>query len=185
VSFYLFPFCRPRSPSQTTESLLYYRVLYLIIPEFHRNNGAYQTVYRSCAPITTGLECFSRQDPYDSARCIYQRQDSRQCQKAESHRLACQVMMQFAREVIFANSAERRIATICRSATDIVEHRCLIIIVRLRGHTASVRSRPDQTISMINLEHWFQFNSCDSSSRLLSLITRRSSACPDGPLRGA
>jgi hypothetical protein len=49
VSFYLFPFCRPRSPSQTTESLLYYRVLYLIIPEVHRNNGACQTVYRSCA----------------------------------------------------------------------------------------------------------------------------------------
>ena len=98
------------------------------------------------------LECFSRQDPYDSACCIYQRQDSRQCQKAESHRLAYQVMMQFAREVIFANGAERRLATICPSATDIVEHRCLIIIVRLRRHTASVRSGSDQTISMINLE---------------------------------
>jgi hypothetical protein len=47
VSFYLFPFCRPRSPSQTTESLRYYRVFYLIIPEAHRNNGARQTVYRS------------------------------------------------------------------------------------------------------------------------------------------
>ena len=54
--FYLFPFCRPRSPSQTTESLLYYRVLYLIIPEVHRNNGACQTVYRSCALITTGFQ---------------------------------------------------------------------------------------------------------------------------------
>jgi hypothetical protein len=52
VSFYLFPFCRPRSPSQTTESLLYYRVLYLIIPEVHRNNGACQTSMRSGAMLT-------------------------------------------------------------------------------------------------------------------------------------
>ena len=101
------------------------------------------------------LECSSRQDPYDSACCIYQRQDSRQCQKAESYRLAYQVMMQFAREVIFANGAERRLATISPSATDIVEHRCLITIVRLRGHTASAPSGPDQTMSMIKLEHWF------------------------------
>lgn len=105
--------------------------------------------------VSPELECFSRQDPYDRACCIYQRQDSRQCQKAESYRLAYQVMMQFAREVIFANSAERRLATICPSATEIVEHRCLITIVRLRGHTASAPSVPDQTILMIKLEHWF------------------------------
>src|SRR4029077_8905825 len=34
----------------------YYRVLYLIIPEVHRNNGACQTVYRSCALITTRFQ---------------------------------------------------------------------------------------------------------------------------------
>jgi hypothetical protein len=42
VSFYLFPFYRPRSPSQTTESLLYYRLLYLIIPEVIGINEAIQ-----------------------------------------------------------------------------------------------------------------------------------------------
>ena len=52
MSFYLFPFCRPRSPSQTTESLQYYRVLYLIIPEVHRNKGACQTSMRSGAMLT-------------------------------------------------------------------------------------------------------------------------------------
>ena len=40
----LIPTYHPCTFLWSTESLLYYRVLYLIIPEVHRNNGACQTV---------------------------------------------------------------------------------------------------------------------------------------------
>src|SRR4029077_6347728 len=76
VSFYLFPFCRPRSPSQTTESLLYYRVLYLIIPEVHRNNGTCRTVYRSCA-LTSSSSAARSEGAGDYLLQYFNHQDGR------------------------------------------------------------------------------------------------------------
>ena len=67
--------------------------------------------------------------------------------------------MRFAREIIPANSAKRRLAITSTSTIDIIERRCLIIIVRLLGHTAGARSDPDRPMSMISLEYWFHVNS--------------------------
>ena len=61
-------------------------------------------------------------------------------------------------------SMERRFAILYRSATDIVERRCLVIKVRFgepMTHTRSVRAR---SISMINLEYRFHANSSEFRS---------------------
>jgi len=68
-------------------------------------------------------------------------------------------MMCFAREVIPANSAEGQLAITYTLTTDIIERRCLVIIVCFRDYVAGARSEPDQTISMINLEYWLHVNS--------------------------
>jgi hypothetical protein len=50
--------------------------------------------------------------PHDGACSIHQRQDAREHQQAESYRFACEVMMRFAREIITAESVERRFAIV-------------------------------------------------------------------------
>ena len=66
--------------------------------------------------------------------------------------------MRFAREVIPAESMERRFAILYRLATDIVECRYLVIKVRLGGPTTHSRSVRARSISMINLEYRFHAN---------------------------
>ena len=70
--------------------------------------------------------------------------------------------MRFAREIIPADSAKRRLVIACTSTADIIERRYLVIIVRLLGHMAGARSEPDRPMSMISLEYWFHVNSLPS-----------------------
>src|SRR6266404_5670291 len=107
-----------------------------------------------------------RADQFHDGVCsIEQRQHGRHREQEKSRGLGREVLIRFPREVISANSMKGRFAGTCASATDIVGHRCLIVIVRLGGattHACSVRAR---SISMINLEYRFHANS--SEFRLL------------------
>ena len=66
-------------------------------------------------------------------------------------------MMRFALEIIPANSAELRLAIAYISIVDIIERRCLVIIVRLPEPMGGARRRSGQEIS-ISLEYWFHVN---------------------------
>ena len=101
---------------------------------------------------------------HDGVCSIEQRQHGRHHEQEKSRGLGREVLMRFAREVIPAESMERRFAILYRPATDIVERRCLVIKVRFgepMTHTRSVRAR---SISMINLEYRFHANSSEFRS---------------------
>src|SRR2546428_10098639 len=98
---------------------------------------------------------------HDGVCSIEQRQHGRHHEQEKSRGLGREVQMRFAREVIPAESMERRFAILYRSATDIVERRCLIIKVRLGGPTTHARSMRARSISMINLEYRFHANSSE------------------------
>jgi len=106
-------------------------------------------------------ECSSgRADQLHDGVCsIEQRQHGRHHEQEKRRGLGREVLMRFAREVIPAESMERRFATLYTLATDIVERRCLVIKVRLRGATTHARSVRARSISMINLEYRFHANS--------------------------
>jgi hypothetical protein len=92
---------------------------------------------------------------------IEQRQHGRHHEQEKSRGLGREVLVRFAREVIPGESMETRFAILYRSATDIVECRCLVIKVRLGGPTAHARSVRARSISMINLEYRFHANSSE------------------------
>ena len=77
---------------------------------------------------------------HDGVCSIEQRQHGRHHEQEKSRGLGREVQMRFARKVILAKSMERRFAIPYRSATDIVERRCLVIKVRLGGPTTHARS---------------------------------------------
>jgi len=94
----------------------------------------------------------------DGKRRVQQRQSDRHHHHEKQHCLVCEMLGRFVCEVILANSAEDRVASTDPSTIDIIEGRRLVIIVRFPGQIAGGRSRPDQTMSMINLEYWFHVN---------------------------
>ena len=98
---------------------------------------------------------------HDGVCSIEQRQHGRHYEQEKSCGLDREVLMRFAREVIPAESMERRFAIPHISATDIVERRYLVIKVRLRGPTTHARSVHARSISMINLEYRFHANSSE------------------------
>jgi hypothetical protein len=109
------------------------------------------------------LECCSaRAHQLHNGVCsIEQRQHGRHHEQEKSRGLDREVLVRFAREVIPGESMERRFAILYRSATDIVERRCLVIKVRLGGPTTHARSVRARSISMINLEYRFHANSSE------------------------
>ena len=98
---------------------------------------------------------------HDGVCPIEQRRHGRHHEQEKSRGLGREVQMRFAREVIPAESMERRFAILYRSATDIVERRCLVIKVRLGGPTTHARSVRARSVSMINLEYRFHANSSE------------------------
>jgi hypothetical protein len=98
---------------------------------------------------------------YNGVCSIEQRQHGRHHEQEKSRGLDREVLMRFAREVILGESMERRFAILYRSATDIVERRCLVIKVRLGEPTTHARSVRARSISMINLEYRFHANSSE------------------------
>jgi hypothetical protein len=98
---------------------------------------------------------------HDGVCSIEQREHGRHHEQEKSRGLGREVLMRFAREVIPAESMERWFAILYRSAMDIVERRCLVIKVRLRGPTTHARSVRARSISMINLEYRFHANSSE------------------------
>src|SRR5947207_15131408 len=92
---------------------------------------------------------------------IEQRQHGRYHEQEKSRGLGREVLMRFAREVIPAESMERRFAILYTPATDIAERRCLVIKVRPGGPTTQGRSVRARSISMINLEYRFHANSSE------------------------
>ncbi len=95
----------------------------------------------------------------DGKRRVQQRQSDRHHHREKQHYLVGEMLGRFVCEVILANSAEDRVASTDPSTIDIIERRCLVIIVCLPRHVALGRSEPDRVISMINLEYWFHVNS--------------------------
>ena len=93
---------------------------------------------------------------HDGVCSIEQRQRGRHHEQEKSRGLGREVQMRFAREVIPAESMERRFAILYTSATDIVGRRCLVIKVRLGGPTTHARSVPARSISM--MEYRFHAN---------------------------
>jgi hypothetical protein len=98
---------------------------------------------------------------HDGVCSIEQRQHGRHHEQEKSRGLGREVQMRFAREVIPADGMERRFAILYRSATDIVERRCLVIKVRLGGPRTHARSVRARSISMINLEYRFHADSSE------------------------
>src|SRR5207245_6600322 len=97
---------------------------------------------------------------HDGVCSIEQRQHGRHHEQEKSRGLGREVLMRFAREVIPAESMERRFAILYTSATDSVERRCLVIKVRPGGSTTHARSVRARSIS-INLEYRFHANSSE------------------------
>src|SRR5437773_11625470 len=77
---------------------------------------------------------------HDGVCAIEQRQHGRHHEQEKSRGLGREVQMRFAREVIPAESMERRFAILYTPATGIVERRCLVIKVRPGGPTTQGRS---------------------------------------------
>jgi hypothetical protein len=98
---------------------------------------------------------------HDGVCSIEQRQQGRHHEQEKSRGLHREVLMRFARQVIPAESVERRFAILYSSATDIVERRCLVSKVRPGGPMTHARSVRARSISMINLEYRFHANSSE------------------------
>jgi hypothetical protein len=97
---------------------------------------------------------------HDGVCSIEQRQHGRHHEQEKSRSLGREVLMRFPREVIPANSMERRFAGACVSTISI--DACFAGIgARLRGHTPFVPDDENGTGSMTNWEYRFHAKCSD------------------------